>query len=192
MVINLSYLLEKLGMCHVSRHYNPDKSVNYAYCKWLGNTENYYPEECIYVGYSSQLNPDIPENKVGIIVINDTGIDYSSCNVDFVELDPSVDPLQLCLMIKEVFFKSFEVSNISKELIIRLLKPSGLKEIVDLTGDYLGNPVFLNFHHFGRSFFYTGDAVTTSEVKTLMQLKATLPESKTIQTINEIRSSCIV
>lgn len=77
MLFNLDYMLNQFQVTGVLRHHNREKIGNYSFCKWLGNPNNLLCENCIYLGYASQLPKELPRRNVALILINDTEIDFS-------------------------------------------------------------------------------------------------------------------
>ncbi len=189
MLITLNFILDTLGIRQVRRHYNAPKAVYYYSARWLGNTGSVLEPNCVYIGYASMLPPDFSDSEVGIMVLNDTGRDFSSCSCDFVELCENQDPAALCIQVKENIFRSFEISSISQQIIERFARVPTIKEIVDLTASMLENPVFINFHFSGRQFFHSPISQNENEARILSELKQHIPSAETMETVNALWDS---
>ena len=189
MVLNLSHVLRTLEIEHVRRHYNADKIMHYVGAKWLGNPQSIYNENCIYIGYASQMVDELPKENIGIIVVNDDGRDFSGWNIDLVELEPVYDPANICLMVKEMFFNSYEISTISKSLIEKMMQTYSIPELVELISDNLKNPVFVNFHFAGRSFYFSGDPSIEGQLSILNEMRGAHPNEETMEEVQRIWSS---
>lgn len=186
MLFNLDYMLNQFQVTGVLRHHNREKIGNYSFCKWLGNPNNLLCENCIYLGYASQLPKELPRRNVALILINDTEIDFSSWGLDVAELSEDNDILSLCLLIKESFFNAYETSKVSKMLIERMMKISSVQEILDIIEDIMGNPVFLNLSLMGKRLYYSGDERVNAQVKLLTQLKQKKQEKRIRESVQKI------
>ena len=189
MLMTLNDVLSSLHIDRVRRHYNEDKIVHYTGAKWLGNPQSSYNENCVYIGYASELVDDLPKENIGLLLVNDDNRDLSGWKVDLVELEPTYDPAQICLKVKEQFFNTYEISSISQSLIEKTLSTYSIKELVDFISVNLGNPVFVNFHFGGRSFFFSGDSSIEEQVKILKEKRGQYPDQKTREDVNQIWNS---
>ncbi len=189
MLITLNFILDTLGIRQVQRHYNASKSVYYFSARWLGNVEGELEPNCVYMGYASMLPPVFSDSDMGIIILNDTGRDFSSCSCDFVELCEDQDPAALCLQVKETIFRSYEISSISQQIIERVIRTPTIKEIVDLTASMLENPVFINFHFSGRQFFHSPISQNENEALILSQLKQHGPSAQLKEKVSALWDS---
>ena len=189
MLMTLNDVLGALHIDRIHRHYNEEKIVHYTGAKWLGNPQSSYNENCIYIGYSSELVEDLPQENIGLLLVNDDDQDLSHWDVDLVELDPAYDPAQICLKVKEQFFNTYEISSISQSLIEKTLGMYSIKELVDFISVNLENPVFINFHFGGRSSFFSGGSSVEEQAKILDEKRNHYPDRKTWDDVNLIWNS---
>lgn len=189
MLTTLSSILDTLQIKQIHNHYNVNKMTYYYCARWLGNANKTLEANCIYIGYASMLPDQIAESEIGLILCNDSNRDFSACSCDLVELDDTVNMAELCLLVKEVIFRTSEISSISQQIIEKLIQNSTLKEIVDLTASLLDNPVFINFHFSGHRFYHSAGMQNENEVDILRAIKRNGPSQETIDLVNTIWNS---
>lgn len=189
MLQTLDMILRSVGIDGITEHFNPDKAVQYTGAKWLGNKQSYYNENCIYIGLASELNDDLPDENIGIIVVNDDSRDLSGYKADLVVLSNDHDPARICLMIKELFFNTYEISAISQSIIEAMLRTYSIREVVDLAADHLNNPVLLSFHYERNSFYGAGDPSITREIAIIQEEYDRSADPEKLEQLNMIWES---
>jgi len=178
MLMTINEILDALEIRGVVRHYNADRAVAYYGAIWLDDTLPACGANYLYIGRTSRLPAELPGRDIGLLLVNDDGRDLSWMGVDVAELSPDSDIAEICLRVKERFFRTREISAISQSLIEKMFRSQSIREITDLIGEYLGNPVFVTYNFGSRPFFYAGDPTTEREIQTLRDLrgKRTTPE----------------
>lgn len=189
MLQTLDQILDTLQISGIIRHYNANRAVHYTGAKWLGNQQMIYNENCVYVGFASELTQALPSRNIGIVVVNDDGRDLSDIQVDLVELSPENDPARICLQIKEKFFSTYEISSISQTIIEKMLRTYSIKELIDFISEHMDNPVFINFHFENRCYYYSGDPAIERELRVLDEIRAHSPTKQLLDQVNRIWKS---
>lgn len=189
MLQSLDGILKSLDFRDIVRHINCGKAVQYNGACWLGTKRKELDKNYIYVGRSSQLPAQIPEDGIGLVLLCDDARDFSACRFEVVCVSPESNMEALCLRMQEQVFRSHEVSMISQSIIEKLFRPLSVKEMTDVISEYMENPVFLTFRFGSRSSFYSGDPTIEREAKILRALRGEQVDSRTMVEINRILSS---
>ena len=189
MLQSLEGILRALEFRDIVRHINPGKTVQYNGARWLGTPRLTLDKNYVYVGKSSQLPAQLPEEEIGLVVLCDDGRDFSDCRFEVVCVSPQSNMEALCLQMQEQAFCAHEISMISQSIIEKLFRPLSVKEMTDVISEYMDNPVFITFHFGNRSFFYSGDPTVEREAKILRSLRGEQVDYRTMSEVNRILTS---
>ena len=184
MLQSLEGILKTLDFHDIVRHTNPGKTVQYNGACWLGTPRSRLEQNYVYVGKTSQLPAQLPEEGIGLVLLCDDGRDVSFPFLEVVCVSPQSNLEQLCLQMQEQVFRTHEISMISQGIIEKLFRSLSVKEMSDVISEYMDNPVFITFRFGNRSFFYSGDPTAEREAKILRNLRG---EQVDFQTRTEVQ-----
>jgi len=134
MLMTINEILDALEIRGVVRHYNADRAVAYYGAIWLDDTLPACGANYLYIGRTSRLPAELPGRDIGLLLVNDDGRDLSWMGVDVAELSPDSDIAEICLRVKERFFRTREISAISQSLIEKMFRSQSIREITDGAG----------------------------------------------------------
>ena len=139
MGIDMAFLLRWIPKEQI-KHVSLKANLQYKAVMLLYHKEMVLEDRVVYIGYSSDLPAYNKSLQIGLILIED-GQDCSVQDIDFIELESSVNAGKLYEELKEKWYAqeyavSFSVYN-------SLVQRSDLHDIIEKTSELLGNPVIL-------------------------------------------------
>jgi len=142
MSVTLEYIVKKLSEYEIRLSItNPEAIFNGV--RLLCGKDMALANHILYVGKASMLPEVGDKDKIGLIIINDYDLDFSSFPVNVAELSGETDFLKLFNDVQNIFYSRTKIIDSSAELLNSLIKGRGLKYIVQLGSEILGNPIIL-------------------------------------------------
>ncbi len=142
MSVTLEYVVKKLSEYEIRLSITNPEAI-FKGVRLLCGKDMMLANHMLYVGKASMLSEVRDKDKVGLIIINDCNFDFSSFPLNVAELSEGTDFLKLFNDVQNIFYSRTKIIDSSAELLNSLIKGRGLKYIVQLGSEILGNPIIL-------------------------------------------------
>jgi sugar diacid utilization regulator len=144
MDLKFDVILSKLSGYKIDILLNHDIDISYKEVRFIYHKEMNIDENILYIAKASMIQDKIPEYKnIGLLIINDRDLDTSLLHVDAAIFPIETDIFKLFNDIQNIFSLNRKLTDSSAELLNSLIEGKGLKYIVQVGSEILGNPVFL-------------------------------------------------
>ncbi|WP_257532533.1 PucR family transcriptional regulator [Irregularibacter muris] len=144
MELRFDNILSKLSAYKIDIFLNQHSDISYKEVKFIYSHEMNLDKNIIYIGKVSMLPDKMYTYKdIGLILIKDDTFDASLFHVNIAVLPAETNVFKLFDDVQNIFSLNRKLIDSSAVLLNSLIKGKGLKYIVQVGSEILGNPVFL-------------------------------------------------
>lgn len=144
MSITFKNILSNLVEYKMTMIKNPNFDIPYKEVRFIYGKEMNIDGNTLYIGKTSMLPNNIYEyNDIGLILIDDCSFDFSSLNLSVAVLHEDTNILKVFDYIQNILNSKRKLMESSAVLLNSLIKGKGLKYIVQIGSEILGNPILI-------------------------------------------------
>ena len=159
MIFTLKQIFPFIDNSRIAKYHNPKPEKTYTGTILLKQDMSFPEDDLVYIGYASLLPSHFRYKNAAFILINNCGYNFAQHTQEVIELENRITPEALFDLVQTHLLAVAERHGTMKELLSALFKEKSIKEILDLSHDFLHNPLVL----FGKDkmstvlFSSTGD-----------------------------------
>ncbi|MCR4436404.1 MAG: helix-turn-helix domain-containing protein [Clostridiales bacterium] len=142
MGISINFIADRIKGFTIGVRSFSDKQPDIIGIKLFDEKWCTFQSEYLYVGKSSELPSTLPENQIiNILCIEDTALDFDSCQKPNLNLLVVKEKMSVISVFNEVQEIVLEYGKWTEKLSNALMQDKGLKYILSLGEEFIGNPV---------------------------------------------------